>query len=328
VRASNLVDYGTLYINRSHVRAQGWGALSTDDNVRVRMYVTDSLIETIESGYGAYSIGDSIDSFSHSIIRAADIGAIMAGEGSVTFTDRTIVESGRYGVMMHSGMGGGTLTIDKGSRLSAKATAIQVKGIGTTIVVDDASVSAGNGILLQAMENDDPFMKAMMSGQMPEGMSAPPPGSGPPGGPARQGPPPSPDVVATFRDVSLAGSMYNARAQQGGMKLRFENADVTGVLSTSIATPAVGKEPVRATYQEIGNVANAVGPVAGGKGLDVQLDATSHWTVTGPSYLSSLAIEKGATIDAGGRPLQMTVNGKKEPIRSGEFKGQIVLTPG
>ena len=45
VRATNLVGNGTLYLEDSHVRAQGWGALSTDDASRVRMFVKDSLIE-------------------------------------------------------------------------------------------------------------------------------------------------------------------------------------------------------------------------------------------------------------------------------------------
>lgn len=167
VRTSNLVDFGTLYLSHSHVRTQGWGAMSTDDNTRVRMFVSDSLIETVDSGYGCYSIGDSVDRFEHSVLKVADIGCIMAAQGSVTFTNGTVVQSRRYGVMMHSGAGGGTLTIDKGSALHAAQTAIEVKGIGTTVVVDHASVTSGNHTILQAMENDDPFMKAMASGHMP-----------------------------------------------------------------------------------------------------------------------------------------------------------------
>ncbi|HZU64544.1 MAG TPA: hypothetical protein VFF98_12745, partial [Novosphingobium sp.] len=225
VRATNLVDYGTVYYNRSHIRAQGWGAASTDDNTRVRMFVNDSLVETIESGYGCYSIGDSVDTFTHSIVRAADVGCIMAANGSVTFSEGTRVQSGRYGVMMHSGAGGGTLLIDKGSELAAASTAIEVKGIGTTIRVDGASLRAGNGILLQSMDNDDPFLVALMSGHLPEGMTAMPPGMGPDGDHAdKKGPQPDPDVVASFRNTSLAGDMYNARPKGSAMRLSFEGA--------------------------------------------------------------------------------------------------------
>ena len=224
VRASNLVDRGTMYINRSHIRAHGWGALSTDDNQKVRMFVKDSLIEVMDSGYGTYSIGDSHNHFSHSIIRAADIGAIMAAEGSLTLTDGTLVESGRYGVMMHSGSGGGTLTIAKGSELRARQTAIQVKGLGTTVIIDGAKVSAGNGIILQGMENDDPFLKAMMSGNPPPGMGPPPPGMGPSGAPPGAKPQ-DPNIIGTFRNTVLAGDFWNGRTKQGRHGTAFrENA--------------------------------------------------------------------------------------------------------
>lgn len=324
VRASNLVDRGTLYINRSHIRAQGWGALSTDDNQHVRMFVKDSLIEVIESGYGTYSIGDSHNVFSHSVIRAADIGAIMAAEGSLTLTDATQVEAGRYGVMMHSGMGGGVLTIDKGSQLHAGKAAIEVKGIGTTIVVDDAEVTSDNGVILQGMENDDPFMKAMMSGHLPEGMGAPPPGMGPSGGRPDEKPR-SPDIVGTFRNTILTGDFWNGRTAQGAMTLRFENTKVTGRISTSTVAPASGKEPVRETYQEIGNVVNTAVPSTSGKGLAVALDGKSHWTVTGTSYLTRLELAPGALIDAGARKLIVTVNGRSVKLKPGVLTGAITL---
>ena len=324
VRASNLVGKGTLYITNSHIRAQGWGALSTDAAEVTRMYVYDSLIETLDSGYGSYSIGDSHNRFFHSIINAADIGSILAGEASITFTDGSIVNSGRYGVMMHSGQGGGTLTIDKGSTLHSKDTAIQVKGRGTNIVVDDAKVIAGNGIILQAMENDDPFLKAMMRGDAPPGMSAPPPGTEmmlPSAGPQF-----SPDVTGTFSNTTLTGDFYNGRTQEGAMALRFENAAVTGIISTSLVAPATGKEPTRETYQEIGHVVNTPAPTETDNGLSVSLDGKSRWTITGTSYLTGLTLEPGATVNpASGRKLSMLVNGRRTPLRPGDFKGAITL---
>ncbi len=326
-RATNLVEDATVHYNRSHIRVQGWGAMSTDVTKRTRMFVNDSLIEVIDSGYGAYSIGDSVDTFDHSVIRAADIGAIMAAEGSVTFTNGTLVESGRYGVMMHSGTGGGTLTIDKGSLLRSRQTAIQVKGIGTNIVVDDAKVVSGSGVILQAMENDDPFMKAMMSGHLPAGMAAPPPGMGADGDHPRGSlSPASPDVIAVFRNISLAGDFYNGRTKPSAMRLSFENATVTGVISTSTTAPATGQEPTRETYREIGHVSNTVSPSKPGNDLSVTLDGRSHWTVTGRSYLSSLTLAPGARLDTvAGHHLRLTVGGKTKPLRTGSYRGSIML---
>lgn len=323
VRATNLVDYGTVYYNRSHIRAQGWGAVSTDDSIRVRMYVNDSLIEAVESGYGCYSIGDSLDSFTRSNIRAADIGCIMAAQGSVHFGDGTQVEAGRLGVMMHSGAGGGTLTIDGGSLLRAGETAIQVKGIGTTILVDGAKVEAGNGIILQSMDNDDPFMKAMMSGHIPEGMDAPPPGVADAGD--GKGPVTSPDVVATFRNTALSGDFYNARPKDSAMVLRFENTSLRGRIASSTVAPASGREPTRETYRQIGRVTNTAGFLPQGKGIAVTLGSGASWVVTGTSYLSGLEIAAGARLESvKGRPL-LKVNGKPVPIRPGLYKGRITL---
>lgn len=326
-RATNLVENGTVRYNRSHIRVQGWGAMSTDVTTHTRMFVTDSLIEAVDSGYGAYSIGDSVDTFDHSVIRTADIGAIMAAEGSVTFTNGTLVESDRYGVMMHSGTGGGTLTIDKGSLLRARQTAIQVKGIGTTIVVDDASVVSDSGVILQSMENDDPFLKAMMSGHLPAGMDAPPPGMGPDGDhPRGSAAPASPDVTAVFRNTSVAGDFYNGRTKKSAMHLGFENATVVGVISTSTTAPATGKEPTQDTYGEIGHVSNTVVPPRPDNGLGVTLDGRSHWTVTGKSFLSSLTLAQGAKLGTeAGHRLRLTVNGKTRPLRPGNYRGSIVL---
>lgn len=321
VRATNLVGNGTLYLTNSHVRAQGWGALSTDDSSHVRMYVKDSLIQTLESGYGSYSIGDSHNVFDHSIIHAADIGSIIAGEGSITFTNETIVNAGRYGVMMHSGVGGGTLTIDKGSELLSRETAIEVKGRGTTIVVDNAKVRAGNGVILQAMENDDPYMKAMMSNGAGPGASA---GTDPPLG-MTSGPPPSPDVVATFRNTKLVGDFFNGRTTQGDMTLRFQKTSITGRITTSTVAPASGREPTRETYREIGRVTNTPAPSATAHGLTVSLDATSQWTVTGTSYLSSLQLQNGARIDGGDKKLRMLVDGREVSLRPGRYQGAITL---
>lgn len=327
VRSSNLVDRGTLYITDSHIRSEGWGALSTDDNQHVRMFVKNSLIELTEGGYGTYSIGDSVNVFENSIIRSPDIGGIMAAQGSLTLTDRTLVEAGTYGVMMHSGAGGGTLTIDKGTQLRAGRAAIEVKGIGTTIKVDNAIITSGNRVILQAMENDDPFLHALMRGEIPEGMGAPPPGMGADGGAAdKKGPPPNPAVVATFSNVDLEGDFWNGRMAQGGMELTFENARVSGRIFTSTTAPASGKAPVRATYREIGDVTNTAVPASKPNAMVVRLGEATRWTVTGTSYLSSLTIAPGASIEGSAGAVALTVNGRQRPIRPGTYTGRVMLS--
>ncbi|MFT4077581.1 MAG: hypothetical protein QM647_18790 [Asticcacaulis sp.] len=333
VRATNLVDHGTVYYTNSHIVSQGWGAMSTDDSAVVRMYVKDSLIETLDSGYGAYSIGDSIDTFDHSTLNVADIGVIMAAQGSATLTNGTILNSKRYGVMMHSGGGGGKLIIDKGSVVNSRLTAIEAKGLGTTILIDDAKINAGNGILLQAMENDDPFMKKMMAGG---GMGGPG-GPGAPGGPVvgvQDGPPGgmkmpegSPDVALTLRNTAIEGDVINTRTKQGGLTVTLDHASLFGGVSTGIQAPLGGVEPDEHTYWQIGNVTTSWGATSEKNGAGVSVGESSVWTVTKTSYLTSLDIGKTGRIDAPqGYRVNLTIDGKPAALKAGSYKGALVLS--
>jgi hypothetical protein len=332
IRATNLVDNGTAYYSDSHIRTQGWGALSTDDTKRVRMYVSNSTVEAVDSGYGAYTIGDSVDRFSHSTLNVHDYGMIMAANGSGTFTNGTVVNSGRFGVMMHSGIGvNGTLLIDKGSIFNTKSTAIQVKGRGANIIVDGAQLNAGNGILLQAMINDDPMA--------PGG----PGGPGAPGGPG--GPPPPPGAVvgvqtpvsaasaaggsavhATFRNVTLKGDIINSRASQGDMVIQLEKSTLTGGISTATAEPSTGKTATAETYYLIGDVKNTFAPSKEKNGLRLTVGDGSTWTIDKTSYLSKLTIAPGATVTAKpGSTATLKVNGATKPIAAGTYTGKVVL---
>ncbi|MFT3763032.1 MAG: hypothetical protein QM761_10610 [Pseudoxanthomonas sp.] len=326
VRATNLVDYGTVYYTNSHIRAQGWGVLSTDDAAVTRMYVKDSLIETVDSGYGAYSIGDTLDSFSNTTFNVADIGLIMAGQGSGLFTDGTVVNSRRYGVMMHSGNGGGTLTIEKGSVFNTRTTAIQVKGRGAKVLIDDARIHAGNGVILQAMVNDDPFLKKMMAGGPPAGpivgeQATPAPGpGGMPGAPPDVGP----DVDVVLRNVALNGDFLNTRTEEGALSLKLENASVVGAISTGAQAPIGGQEPTPETYWQIGDVVNTLGPASGKHGIDVSVGSGSKWVVTRDSYLTGLALADGAQIAAPpGYRLTLRVDGKDTTLTPGRYNGRI-----
>jgi hypothetical protein len=327
VRATNLIDNGTVYYNNTHVRAHDWGALSSDGDGPTRMYATNSLIETVESGYGAYANGDAHDHFSHCTFNVADVGLIIGGNGSGTFTDGTVVNSRRFGVMMHQGTGGGTLTIEKGSVFKTKSTLIEVKDRGTNIVVDNAELHPGNGVLIQTMKNDDPIMKGMAGG----------PGGGPPGGPG--GPPGGPggmpgassggysgDVNATFRNVTLNGDIIHAMTERGDMTVTFEKATITGAITTATTSPSTGKEPTKETFRSIGDVKNTFGATADKYGLKVSLDGNSRWVVDKTSYLTGLTVAQGATLSAPkGFSVTLTVDGVRTPMKAGAYTGKIEL---
>ena len=58
------------------------------------------------------------------------------------------------------------------------------------------------------------------------------------------------------------------------------------------------------------------------------LDAGSTWEVVETTSLKSLTIKDGAVIKApDGHSITMTVNGIETPIKTGDYTGNIVLTP-
>jgi len=354
LRATNLMDEATVIYNNSHIRAHGWGALSTDGNGPTRMFVNNSVIETVNSGYGAFANGDSHDQFSNCTFNVASYGVIIGGPGWATFTDATKVNSNGIGVVMQQGSGGSLLTINKKSVVKTRLAAIEIKGRGGNVVIDNAEVQPGNGVILQTMENDDPIQKEMKAGGggapggggMPSGGA---PGGGAPGGGSAPGGMPggapagaqsapnggdesfSGDVVATLRNATLTGDLVHSMKGVGEMRVKLEKATVTGAISTGTAYPTSGKEPTKETFSTIGDVKNTLSAVDEKYGLKVALDGQSKWVVDKTSYLNSLTLDDGAVIAApAGSSVRLVVDGVNTPVKAGSYKGKIELqvTPG
>lgn len=358
-RATMLVDSGTAYYNNTHIKAQGWGALSTDGVKDIHLYATNCHIETVESGYGSYADG-SYNSFSKCRFDVTDYALIMTG-GSGIFTDECVVNSGRFGVMFH---GAGNLTIDKGSVFNTREAVIQVKGGFPTIIVDNAKLTSENGLILQAMVNDDPNKGGGGGGGAPaggsgegapggvpgaEGGGAPAggapgagaPGAAPGGAPAggQGGMPGGPGagssaITATFRNMTMSGDIVNSMTGQGDVVVNFEKAAITGAISTATAVHDVGlngeelvmKEEVDLFYL-IGKQKETLCETNDKYGVKVSLDAGSSWVVNKTSYLTGLTIADGATVTAReGFRLTMTVNGAAKQIKPGTYNGKITIT--
>lgn len=340
VRATNVVENGTAYYTNSHIRAQGWGALSTDATVDVHLNAKGSTIETVESGYGAYADGVSHDSFSGCTFNVADYALIMTG-GSGTFTDKSVIHSRRFGVMMHSG-GHGTLTIEKGTEFNTKEAIIQVKSSYPKIVVNNAKLNSDNGVIIEAIVNDDPKAGTFgVGGGAPGAPAGGPPTGAAPGGPGGPGGPPpgggappaggagapqGPSTIeASFRHVALKGDIVNAMTRLAGMAVSLEDASIQGGISTSTASHAHG-EPTAKSFRLIGDMKETFGPVDGKQGLTLSLGHNASWTVSKTSYLTGLTISDNAKISAPeGYHVTLTVNGQSKPLAAGDYQGAIVL---
>jgi hypothetical protein len=324
VRATNLVDRGTVYYNNSHIKAQGWGALSSDGEGPTRMFVTNCLIETVESGYGAYSNGDAHDHFAHTTFNVVDYGLIIGGNGSGTFTDASVVNSKKIGVMMHQGTGGSVLTIERKSEINSRLSAIQIKGRGADVIIDDAQLHPGNGVLVQTMDNDDPIIKAMAAAAPPPG--EPPSGGGPVGLPGAGGEAFSPDVNVALRNAKLSGDLLHAMTTGGKLNVVLQHTQLAGAISTAKAEPASGQAPTRESFHSVGEVANILSAGGAQGGLTLMLDGTSSWTVARTSYLNALTLAPGSRIDAPqGARVELFVDGVARPLGAGSYTGHIEL---
>jgi hypothetical protein len=207
---------------------------------------------------------------------------------------------------------------------------IQVKGRGANIVVDDAELNAGNGILLQLMENDDPNKaggrdRAHEDGAENGPQGGPPSGGGP-GGPGGESF--SSDVVATFSNMVLEGDIVNSMTARGNVIVTIQDAAITGAVTTAACRPKVdiyGATLSRETCQYIGEVANTYCATGEAYGMQLTLE-NAIWTVGQTSWLNRLTILENAYIKAPeGRRVKMTVDGVETEIKPGTYEGQIKM---
>ena len=230
----------------------------------------------------------------------------------------TSATSRGFGVMWH---GAGTLHIDGSTVLDTRYTAFLDKAVRATITVDGsqgARITAGNGVVLQVMETDNP---GSINGVYTE----------PTDDPVRDDSfdvtqVHDADTTASFTAISLQGDFCNARRSGQNMALTFDGSTVEGILSASVSRHAVDSIG-SAQYTELGHVTNTVRAVVN-NGVLVTLTGGSAWTVIGTSYISVLALDADSTVRApAGSTVTMTVDDEPTALVPGQtYTGAITLT--
>jgi len=360
-RSTILMANGKAYYNNSHIKAYGWGALSTDQvNSGAELIATNCIIETVDSGYGSFADG-SANTYSKCTFKVVDYALIMQ-RGSAYFTDASVVNSERLGVMSYGGSN--ILNIDKGCVFNTKKAVIQIKGGSPVITVDNAQLNSESGVIFQAMLQDDPDMvksskgggqaggaSSPASGNMPSGggeagsaAGAAPGGaqggtpgagaqSGMSGGGMQQGAAAGGGPKVTFKNMTLKGDIITSMTTEGDVDVTFEKAVITGAITTSIAEHAKGpngeeleQRDDNSLYKIIGEVKDVYSETKDKYGMKASFDKDSKWIVDKTSYMTSLTIADGASIAAPeGLTLKMTVNGVKKEIKAGKYSGKITL---
>lgn len=355
-RATNLADYADAWYEDCTITSEGWGVMSTDGVCRCRLNLKNCDVAiTGPSGYGAFSIGDCIDTFEDCRIDVPDYALIMANETASGVFRNTKVDAGRFGVMCFRNEGG-KLTIAEGSVFNTDETTVVVKGCAPIIEADSSVLSPGNGIILQVMNSDDP---GNPGGYYIDPKEDDEPDSTHDNTVARE----TYDVIATFKNMTVNGDFYNGSTGKKGdtgpkmelppppdmegpgpegpggpggpgggpgsrgngydgvrnMALTFENTVITGIISASKALHRVEKV-FKDNCEELGEVLNTAQPVVN-NGVIVTLKQGSVWNVAGTSYLSALTIEEGASLVG-----TLTVDGKDVDAVPGTYTGAITVT--
>jgi hypothetical protein len=141
-------------------------------------------------------------------------------------------------------------------------------------------------------------------------------------------------VTATFRNMIMNGDIVNSMTSLGDVVVNFENATITGAITTATAEHAVGpngeelvmKEEVD-LYYLIGDIKETYCATDDRYGVSVSLDSGSTWIVNETSFLTELTVAEGSVIIAPkDYKVVMTVDGVAKTIAPGTFKGKITIT--
>lgn len=163
-RAINVENDSSATFENCKITAGGWGVLSTDGisspkewrPVKTRLHVKDCDVAiTGRYGYGSYSIGDCTNIFEHTRMYSPDVAYKVANElAGGQFIAGSEITGGRFGVMFQSNQGGDMIIKD--STLRSGRTSFIVRQCFPKIYCENAVLEAGNNVILQIFDSDDP----------------------------------------------------------------------------------------------------------------------------------------------------------------------------
>lgn len=364
-RPTQLCDSASAVYTNCYVESNGWGLFSVEGATKCSVLVKDStavLRGDVTRGYGMMSIGNCVDTFDNSKVSIQGYAFLICNPGSQgVITGGSDVEATVYGAMIFRNHNG-KMTVNKGSKVTSGQSMFVVKGSQTTIDCDDCTLNAGNGIILQLMDNDEPGMQRVnfKPSNDEEDVYAE--------GRDLTVASPDDDIFARFSNMELKGNMFNSTTNlflqtrgdagqcpgmpvpdfdlmpkpdpnaplvrgtgldlQGAhnLDITLDNVRYTGCISSAKARYKEGLSVIDPeNREELSNVSLTAAPPIN-NGVIVHLSGNSVWNVTGTSYITRLSVEEGAKVlSADGTPASITVNGEKVSLTAGEYSGNIVI---
>ena len=347
-RTCYFTDNATVNIEDCHVLTDCWGSLSVDMPKKVRMNVKNTIVDlTGKNCYGAFSIGNCIDTFDHCTFNVTTGLMMASNEASGIFKNGCIVNA-KLGVLIYRNYTG-TLDVLDGCVFNTTAASIVCKGSCSSINVQGCTFNPENGVVFQLMDNDeqpnvdgyyiDPLGEEDIHIEGRDITWADP----------------EEDVFLKYSDMEINGNIFNSTTNllvnqrcpqfempwspppgpkhsgfgadlQGpkNLDIVFDNVKIRGMISSSEArhnTVTV----TRYNYNELSVVNNTVSaPV--NNGVIVHLTGGSSWTVTESCWITAMEISEDSYVCAPeGKTLKMVVNNHETPVSTGTYKGMIQL---
>ena len=277
-RLNNMVHDADEYFERVTFISRNWGALGVDAVTDGTLTCVDCDIIVTESGYGAYSIGPCVDTFTNCRFDiTGGVVAFVAVEGTVILNGGTVANSDRYGIVTHQAMNAvSTVKVLENSVINSAYTSIMVKGRSSNIEIGDgADLNSESGIILQAQDNDDTGAGTVNEEAL---------------------------VYVDIHDTGLEGDIVMSMAPKSGstatMEVVLTNASVTGAITTSNATLAIPDGSITLdNIMDVGMLTNEYGVREDACYLNLTLAEGAVWNVTETSYLTGLTVEEGAVLN-------------------------------
>ena len=278
-RLNNMVHDADEYFENVTFISRNWGALGVDAVTDGTLTCVDCHIVVTESGYGAYSIGPCVDTFTGCTFDiTGGVIAFAAVEGTVILNGGTVANSDRYGIVTHQAMNAtSTIKVLENSVINSAYCGIMVKGRSSDIEIGDgATVSASEtGIILQAQDNDDTGAGSVNEEAL---------------------------VNVNIHDTALEGDIVMSMAPKADstatMELALNNATITGAISTSNSTLAIPDGNITLdNIMSVGRITNEYGVREDACYLNVTLSNGAVWNVTETSYVNSLTVDASSTVN-------------------------------
>ena len=278
-RLNNLVHDADEYFERVTFISRNWGALGVDAVTDGTLTCVDCDIIVTESGYGAYSIGPCVDTFTGCRFDiTGGVIAFAAVEGTVILNGGTIANSDRYGIVTHQAMNAtSTIKVLENSEINSAYCGIMVKGRSSNIEIGDGATinTSETGIILQAQDNDDTGAGTVNADAL---------------------------VDVDIHDTALEGDIVMSMAPLAGststMDVTFDNATIDGAITTSNATLAIPDGNITIdNIMQVGMVTNEYGVREDECHLNVTLQNGSVWNVTETSYVCELTVDATSTVN-------------------------------